>query len=53
MDGYNFTVRVSWDVNFIGNISQYVVYISRTNSPTNYNGVHFADDEKYKIVSTL
>jgi len=53
LEGNNLTISISWDINFSGNILRYIVYISRADDPTTYNGTKFLDNEKYKIVSTL
>ena len=53
-DGVNFTVNVSWINGFDGKVSRYIVYVSRADQPTTYNGSIFSNNQNsYKIVSCL
>ena len=52
LDGNDFTASISWDDVSNVKVTRYIVYVSRANDPTTYDGIEFSD-EKFKIVSTL
>ena len=53
LSGNNLTASISWNSNSDVQVSRYIVYVSRSDDPTTYNGTHLYDEEKYKIVSIL
>ena len=53
LNGSDLTASVSWSSNFTVQVSRYIVYVSRSDDPTTYDGTYFIDERKYKIVSIL
>ena len=53
LNGSNLIASISWSSDLDVQVSRYIVYVSRADDPTTYNGILFINDEKYKIVSTL
>lgn len=51
LDGNDFTASISWDDVSNVKVTQYIVYVSRANDPTTYDGTEFFDDEKFKITN--
>ena len=50
-NGVNFTVSVSWINGFAGKVSRYIVYVSRADQPTTYNGTEYFNPQNYNTVS--
>ena len=53
LNGSDLTASISWSNDVDVQVSRYIVYVSRSDDPTTYNGILFINDEKYKIVSDL
>ena len=53
LHGSDLIATISWSSDFDVQVSRYIVYVSRADDPTTYNGILFINDEKYKIVSDL
>ena len=47
----NLTISVSWINDFAGKVSRYIVYVSRFDQPTTYDGTVFPNNPNYRTVS--